>query len=140
LNEPRTSLIETCLNNGVILTLPMIPRGLVAYRKHQRSKILDTSGPNYGRHAFPNDIDESPKLNDLQNFYCPDGWGKAHVFISRTGELLQFRQESGHPDGDTRNVRPGSSLSPIALPRADKRSASIPNFPSQKVGTRNSFP
>lgn len=30
----------------------------------------------------------SPKLNDLRNFYCPDGWGKAHVFISRTGELL----------------------------------------------------
>jgi hypothetical protein len=36
----------------------------------------------------PDDIDESPKLNDLRSFYCPDGWGKAHIFISRTGELL----------------------------------------------------
>ena len=50
--------------------------------------IHDTSGPNYGHRAFPDDIDESPKLNDLRNFYCPDGWSKAHVFISRTGELL----------------------------------------------------
>jgi TonB family protein len=50
--------------------------------------IHDTSGPNYGHRPFPDDIDESPKLNDLRNFYCPDGWGKAHVFISRTGELL----------------------------------------------------
>jgi TonB family protein len=50
--------------------------------------IHDTSGPNYDHRPFPDDIDESPKLNDLRNFYCPDGWGKAHVFISRTGELL----------------------------------------------------
>jgi hypothetical protein len=50
--------------------------------------IHDTSGPNYGHHSFPDDIDESPKLNDLRNFDCPDGWGKAHVFISRIGELL----------------------------------------------------
>jgi TonB family protein len=50
--------------------------------------IHDTSGPNYGHRPFPDDIDESPKLNNLRNFYCPDGWGKAHIFISRTGELL----------------------------------------------------
>jgi len=50
--------------------------------------IHDTSGPNYGHRPFPDNIDDSPKLNDLRNFYCPDGWGKAHVFISRTGELL----------------------------------------------------
>jgi hypothetical protein len=50
--------------------------------------IHDTSGPNYGHRPFPDDINENPKLNNLRNFYCPDGWGKAHVFISRTGELL----------------------------------------------------
>jgi hypothetical protein len=50
--------------------------------------IHDTSGPNYGHRPFPDDINENPKFNDLRNFYCPDGWGKAHVFISRTGELL----------------------------------------------------
>jgi hypothetical protein len=50
--------------------------------------IHDTSGPNYGHGSFPDDIDESSKLNDLRNFDCPDGWSKAHVFISRTGDLL----------------------------------------------------
>src|SRR6516164_8728580 len=50
--------------------------------------IHDTSGPNYGHRPFPDDINESPRLNDLHNFYCSDGWGKAHVFISRTGALL----------------------------------------------------
>jgi hypothetical protein len=50
--------------------------------------IHDTSGPNFGRRAFPDDIDGGGKVNDLRNFECHDGWGKAHVVISRTGELL----------------------------------------------------
>jgi hypothetical protein len=51
--------------------------------------IHDTSGPNYGHRSFPGDIDnESSKLNNLNHFACPDGWGRAHVFISRTGEML----------------------------------------------------
>jgi hypothetical protein len=50
--------------------------------------IHDTSGPNYGHRTFPDDINENSTLNDLRKFYCPDGWGKAHVFISRTGALL----------------------------------------------------
>src|SRR6516162_11520131 len=50
--------------------------------------IHDTSGPNFGHRSFPNDIDGGGKLNDLRNFECHDGWGKAHVVISRTGELL----------------------------------------------------
>lgn len=50
--------------------------------------IHDTSGPNFGRRSFPDDIDGSGKLNDLRNFECHDGWGKAHIVISRTGELL----------------------------------------------------
>jgi len=51
--------------------------------------IHDTSGPNYGHRSFPGDIDnESSKLNNLNHFACPDGWGRAHVFISRTGETL----------------------------------------------------
>jgi hypothetical protein len=50
--------------------------------------IHDTSGPNYGHRAFPDDIDEGGAVNDLRNFECSDGWGKAHVVISRTGELL----------------------------------------------------
>jgi hypothetical protein len=50
--------------------------------------IHDTSGPNFGRRSFPDDIDGSGKVNDLRNFECHDGWGKAHVVISRTGGLL----------------------------------------------------
>jgi hypothetical protein len=50
--------------------------------------IHDTSGPNFGRRSFPDDIDGGGKVNDLRNFDCPDGWGKAHVVINRTGQLL----------------------------------------------------
>jgi hypothetical protein len=50
--------------------------------------IHDTSGPNYGHGSFPEDINAGGKVNDLRNFECTDGWGKAHVVISRTGELL----------------------------------------------------
>jgi hypothetical protein len=50
--------------------------------------IHDTSGPNYGRRAFPADVDTSPKINNLADFKCDDGWGKAHVVINRVGEML----------------------------------------------------
>lgn len=50
--------------------------------------IHDTSGPNFGRRSFPDDINGGGKVNDLRNFECHDGWGKAHVVINRTGELL----------------------------------------------------
>ena len=50
--------------------------------------IHDTSGPNYGRRAFPDDIDTSAKINNLTNYVCADGWGKAHVVINRTGDML----------------------------------------------------
>ena len=50
--------------------------------------IHDTSGPNYGHRSFPDDIDESPKINDLRNFNCPDGWGKAHVVVNRSGDMI----------------------------------------------------
>jgi hypothetical protein len=50
--------------------------------------IHDTSGPNFGHRSFPDNIDGGGRLNDLRNFECGDGWGKAHVVINRTGELL----------------------------------------------------
>ena len=50
--------------------------------------IHDTSGPNYGRASFPQDIDTSPKLNNLDNFVCSDGWGRAHVVVNRSGGML----------------------------------------------------
>ncbi len=50
--------------------------------------IHDTSGPNYGRRSFPDDVDGGSKINNLLNFACADGWGKAHVVINRSGGML----------------------------------------------------
>ena len=50
--------------------------------------IHDTSGPSFGRRAFPADIDTDRKINNLESFRCPDGWGKAHVVVNRSGGIL----------------------------------------------------
>lgn len=50
--------------------------------------IHDTSGPNYGRRSFPDDIDVTSRINNLNNFKCSDGWGRAHVVVNRSGEML----------------------------------------------------
>ena len=50
--------------------------------------IHDTSGPNYGHRAFPADIDTDAKFENLADYACSDGWGRAHVFVNRTGEML----------------------------------------------------
>ena len=50
--------------------------------------IHDTSGPNYGRRSFPADVDVTPKINNLANFKCSDGWGRAHVVVNRSGAML----------------------------------------------------
>jgi hypothetical protein len=48
----------------------------------------DTSGPNYGHREFPSDINSSPKINNLSGYFCSDEWGKAHVVVNRSGEML----------------------------------------------------
>jgi hypothetical protein len=50
--------------------------------------IHDTSGPSFGHRPFPPDIDVNPKINNLERFKCPDGWGKAHVVVNRMGDML----------------------------------------------------
>ena len=51
--------------------------------------IHDTSGPTFGRHGFPDDINtESASFNNLKNFACSDGWGKAHVVVNRVGDMI----------------------------------------------------
>jgi len=50
--------------------------------------IHDTSGPNYGRRSFPDDIDVTAHINNLNNFRCSDGWGRAHVVVNRSGAML----------------------------------------------------
>jgi hypothetical protein len=59
-----------------------------AYPMARYFVIHDTSGPGFGHRAFPSDIDTDPKINNLKNFVCEDGWGKAHVVVSRLGEML----------------------------------------------------
>jgi hypothetical protein len=50
--------------------------------------IHDTSGPNYGHRAFPDDINTNLKINNLKRFVCYDEWGKAHAVIDRMGDIL----------------------------------------------------
>jgi hypothetical protein len=50
--------------------------------------IHDTSGPSYGHRAFPADVDSDSKINNLADFKCDDGWGRAHVVINRSGAML----------------------------------------------------
>ena len=50
--------------------------------------IHDTSGPYYGHSSFPDDINENPKINNLKNFVCSDGWGRAHIVVNRMGQML----------------------------------------------------
>jgi hypothetical protein len=50
--------------------------------------IHDTSGPNYGHRGFPDNIDTDPQYENLADYACSDGWGRAHVFVNRTGEML----------------------------------------------------
>jgi hypothetical protein len=50
--------------------------------------IHDTSGPNFHRRSFPDDIDGGAGFNNLANFVCADGWGKAHVVVNRAGDML----------------------------------------------------
>jgi hypothetical protein len=51
--------------------------------------IHDTSGPNFGHRPFPEEVDNgNSKINSLNKFRCSDGWGKAHVVINRSGDML----------------------------------------------------
>ena len=51
--------------------------------------IHDTSGPNFGHRAFPEEVDNGySKINSLSKFKCSDGCGKAHVVINRSGDML----------------------------------------------------
>jgi len=50
--------------------------------------IHDTSGPNYGRKPWPENLDDHPKINNLRRFRCQDGWEIAHVVVNRSGGML----------------------------------------------------
>jgi hypothetical protein len=50
--------------------------------------IHDTSSPNFGRKAWPDDIDGDMKLNNLARYACSNNIEPAHIFINRSGEIL----------------------------------------------------
>jgi hypothetical protein len=50
--------------------------------------IHDTSTPNYGNLAWPRNIDDDPKVNDLSRYRCANDIERAHVFINRGGAVL----------------------------------------------------
>ena len=58
--------------------------------------IHDTSGPNFGRRPFPENIDEHRSINNLGRFRCGDGWEIAHVIINRMGRTM-LGHELGQP-------------------------------------------
>ena len=50
--------------------------------------IHDTSTPNYGSLPWPRNIDDDPKINDLDRYTCANDIERAHVFINRAGAIL----------------------------------------------------
>jgi len=50
--------------------------------------IHDTSTPNYGALPWPRNIDEDPKVNNLDRYRCANDVERAHVFINRAGAIL----------------------------------------------------
>ncbi len=66
--------------------------------------IHDTSGPNFGHHAFPDDLNVNPRINNLASFKCDDGWGRAHIVISRSGGML-VNHDYGIPWRETKFER-----------------------------------
>jgi hypothetical protein len=50
--------------------------------------IHDTSSPNYGGLAWPRNLDEDAKVNNLNRYVCANDIERAHVFINRGGAIL----------------------------------------------------
>jgi hypothetical protein len=50
--------------------------------------IHDTSTPNYRDLPWPKNIDDDPKINNLDNYRCRNNVEVAHVFINRQGAIL----------------------------------------------------
>jgi hypothetical protein len=50
--------------------------------------IHDTSTPNYGALPWPRNLDDDPKINNLERYRCSNDIERAHVFINRTGAIL----------------------------------------------------
>ncbi len=50
--------------------------------------IHDTSSPNFGGKAWPDDINGDLKINNLLRYACSNNIERAHTFINRSGEIL----------------------------------------------------
>src|ERR1700674_579011 len=50
--------------------------------------IHDTSGPKFGAHSWPDNIDDNGEINNLRRYRCADAHEIAHVVINRAGAML----------------------------------------------------
>jgi hypothetical protein len=50
--------------------------------------IHDTSTPNYAAMPWPRNLDDHPKINNLDRYRCANDIERAHVFINRGGAML----------------------------------------------------
>jgi hypothetical protein len=50
--------------------------------------IHDTSSPNFGSKAWPDDLDSNFKINNLQRYACSNNIEGAHTFTNRLGEIF----------------------------------------------------
>jgi hypothetical protein len=50
--------------------------------------LHDTSAPNFRKGAWPADIDNDPKINNLRRYACSNKIERAHVFINRGGAIF----------------------------------------------------
>lgn len=50
--------------------------------------LHDTSSPNFRNRAWPAKIDDDPKINNLARYSCSNNIERAHVFISRMGDIF----------------------------------------------------
>jgi hypothetical protein len=51
--------------------------------------IHDTSSPNYMGRPWPGDIDRDSSINNLGRYACANKIERAHVFINRSGAIMQ---------------------------------------------------
>jgi hypothetical protein len=50
--------------------------------------LHDTSAPNFRNKAWPQSIDDDPKINSLARYSCDNNVERAHIFINRMGGIF----------------------------------------------------
>ena len=92
--------------------------------------IHDTSGPNYGHRAFPDNIDTDPQYENLADYACSDGWGtrpclrqshRRHACRSRLFDCHGARPSSSKPPNSAARCKACSCITSLIQPRERAR-------------------